>query len=236
MKEKIRNIHFIGIGGIGVSGLAEYFLKTGYIVSGSDLIESDITNRLKKLGAKIYTGHRENNLKDNINTVVYTSAVKGDNPEMIRAGKLGIRLLRRAEMLGEIVNDKYLIAVSGTHGKTTTTAMIGKLLVDAGLDPLIFAGGNAALFEGGSSRFGKGSYAVVEADEYDRSFLTLKADIAVITNTDEDHLDIYKNLDDIKDTFQQFTEQSKEGGHVIYCGDDKNTNDFIGSVNREKIS
>jgi UDP-N-acetylmuramate--alanine ligase len=234
---KKKNIHFIGIGGIGVSGLAEYFLKNGYNVSGSDLMESAIAKRLSKLGATIHTGsHKESNVHVSVNTVVYTSAVRLDNPEMVKAGKLGIRLVRRAEMLGEIVNDKYLIAVSGTHGKTTTTAMIAKLLIDEGLDPLVFSGGNAALFEGGSSRFGKGNYAVVEADEYDRSFLTLTPDVAVITNIDEDHLDIYKNLDDIKNTFKQFAEKSKQGAHVVYCGDDENTNSFIGSVNKNKIS
>ncbi|MCI0448715.1 MAG: UDP-N-acetylmuramate--L-alanine ligase [Chlorobi bacterium] len=236
MKTEVKNIHFIGIGGVGVSGLAEYFLKNDCKVSGSDLIESDITKRLALLGAKIHIGHKESNISQNTDTVVFTSAAKIDNPEMVKAAKLGIRLVRRAEMLGEIVNDKFLIAVSGTHGKTTTTAMIGKLLVDAGLDPLAFVRGSAALFEGGSSRFGKGRYAVVEADEYDRSFLTLKPDIAVITNIDEDHLDVYKGIVDIKNTFNQFVGQSKEGGYIVYCGDDSNTKSFIGSVSRNKIS
>lgn len=219
-----------------MSGLAEYFLLNGYHVSGSDMTETHITQRLEELGAKIFYGHSAINITPGIDTVVYTSAVKADNPEMIKAGELGIRTVRRAEMLGEIVNDKYLIAVSGTHGKTTTTAMIGKLLVDAGLDPLIFVGGNVKLFDGGASRFGKGKYAVVEADEYDRSFLALRPDIAVITNIDEDHLDIYKDLDDIKDTFRQFCERTKYGSYIIYCGDDNNIKSFINTVNREKIS
>lgn len=230
------NIYFIGIGGIGMSGLAEYYLRNGYNVSGSDMTETHITQRLAALGAKIYYGHSAINITPQIDTVVYTSAVKPDNPEMIKAEELGIRKVRRAEMLGEIVNDKYLIAVSGTHGKTTTTAMIGKLLVDAGLDPLIFVGGNVQLFDGGASRFGEGKYAVVEADEYDRSFLALRPDIAIVTNIDADHLDIYKDLDDIKETFRQFCDRSKYGAYMIYCGDDENIKSFMNTINREKIS
>ncbi len=230
------NIYFIGIGGIGMSGLAEYYLRNGYSVSGSDMTETHITSRLISLGARIFYGHNAINITDEIDTVVFTSAVKDDNPEMIKAEELGIRRVRRAEMLGEIVNDKYLIAVSGTHGKTTTTAMIGKLLVDAGLDPLIFVGGNVQLFDGGASRFGSGKFAVVEADEYDRSFLALRPDIAVVTNIDADHLDIYKDLDDIKDTFRQFCDRSKYGAYMIYCGDDENIKSFMNSINREKIS
>ncbi len=229
-------IFFIGIGGIGMSGLAEYFLRNGYDVAGSDMTETHITKRLAELGAVIHTGHSANNITGDISTVVYTSAVKDDNPEMIRTEELGIRKIRRAEMLGEIVNDKYLIAVSGTHGKTTTTAMIGKLLVDAGLDPLIFVGGNVQLFDGGASRFGSGKYAVVEADEYDRSFLALRPNVAVVTNIDADHLDIYKDLDDIKETFRQFCDRSKYGAYMIYCGDDENIRSFMNSINREKIS
>lgn len=232
-KEKI---FFIGIGGIGMSGLAEYFLRNGYDVSGSDMIETHITKRLVELGAKIYSGHSANNITPDISMVVYTSAVKTDNPEMIRAEELGLKKIRRAEMLGEIVNDKYLIAISGTHGKTTTTAMIGKLLVDAGLDPLIFVGGNVQLFDGGASRFGSGKYAVVEADEYDRSFLALRPNVAIVTNIDADHLDIYKDLDDIKETFRQFCDRSKYGSYMIYCGDDENIKSFMNSINREKIS
>ncbi len=230
------NIYFIGIGGIGMSGLAEYYLRNGYNVSGSDMTETHITQRLAGLGAEIYYGHSAKNITQEIDTVVYTSAVKPDNPEMIKAEELGIRKVRRAEMLGEIVNDKYLIAVSGTHGKTTTTAMIGKLLVDAGLDPLIFVGGNVQLFDGGASRFGEGKYAVVEADEYDRSFLALRPNIAVVTNIDADHLDIYKDIEDIKETFRQFCDRSKYGAYMIYCGDDENIKSFMNTINREKIS
>lgn len=231
-----KQIYFIGIGGIGMSGLAEYYLRNGYRVSGSDMTESQITQRLESLGAKIFYTHSSSNISADLDTVVFSSAVKINNPEMIRANEFGLRLVRRAELLGEIVNDKYLIAVSGTHGKTTTTAMIGKLLVDAGLDPLIFVGGNVKLFDGGAYRFGNGKYAVVEADEYDRSFLALRPDITVVTNIDSDHLDIYKDLEDIINTFRQFCDRSKYGAYMIYCGDDDNIKSFMNSINREKIS
>lgn len=231
-----KQIHFIGIGGIGVSGLAEYFLRSGYKVSGSDMTASHITNRLKSLGAEIFIGHSAENIKGTLDGVVYSSAVKSDNPEMIKANELNIRTVRRAEMLGEIVNDKFLIAVSGTHGKTTTTAMIAKVLIDAGCDPLVFVGGNVELFEGGSSRIGRGSYAVVEADEYDRSFLTLTPDVTVVTSIDEDHLDIYKDLQDIKNTFAEFCGNSKPGSKIVYFGDDKNVKSTLQKLDREKIS
>jgi UDP-N-acetylmuramate--alanine ligase len=231
-----KHIHFIGIGGIGMSGLAEYYLKNGYDVSGSDITDSHIIHRLVNLGAKINIGHSKDNINSFINIVVYTSAVHKDNPELERAEELHLRTIRRAELLGEIVNDKYLIAVSGTHGKTTTTAMIGKVLIDSGLDPLVFVGGNVSFFEGGAARIGKGKYAVVEADEYDRSFLALKPDIAVITNIDSDHLDVYKDLNDIKETFKQFCDNSKPGSKIIYCGDDRNIRSIIPSITRDKIS
>ncbi|MGH2574144.1 MAG: UDP-N-acetylmuramate--L-alanine ligase [Ignavibacteria bacterium] len=229
-------IYFVGIGGIGMSGLAEYFLKTGSEVSGSDIEQSHITHRLEELGAHFYLGHSENHIDDSVDLVVYSSAIDKDNPEINKAYELNIKSIKRAELLGQIVNDKFLIAVSGTHGKTTTTAMLGKLLIDSGFDPLIFVGGNVSLFKGAASRFGKGNFAVVEADEYDRSFLTLKPDIAVITSIDEDHLDIYKDIEDIKNAFKQFCNNSKQNGKVVYCGDDKNISDFISSVNRENFS
>ncbi|MCX7878542.1 MAG: UDP-N-acetylmuramate--L-alanine ligase [Ignavibacteria bacterium] len=227
----------MGIGGAGMSGLAEYFLELGVNVSGSDASESHITKSLEKAGAVINIGHREENLPYDAEVVVYTSALKNDyNPELEKAKKLGIRTFKRAEMLGEIVNNKFLIAISGTHGKTTTTAMTGKLLEDAGLDPIVFVGGNVSLFGGRSSRFGKGNFAVVEADEYDRSFLTLKPNLIVITNIEEDHLDIYGNLQNIKESFKKFCYQSKPDARLIFYGDDSNINSVIDSVTREKIS
>ena len=219
-----------------MSGLAEYFLSRGSKVSGSDLTESPVTDKMKQSGIKIYTGHFEKNINPDLDLVIYTSAVKDDNPELVEAKKLGIKAIKRAKMLGAVVNDKFLIAVAGTHGKTTTTAMIAKLLTDAGLDPLVFVGGNVDLFGGSAARIGKGNYAVVEADEYDRSFLTLEPDIAVITNIDEDHLDIYKDLNDIKNTFKSFISGSKHNSKVVYCGDDINTLDVVQSLAVENIS
>jgi UDP-N-acetylmuramate--alanine ligase len=234
--DKIKKVHFIGIGGIGMSGLAEYFLKEGHRVTGSDLQASDVTKRLEKSGAAVFEGHSAGNVNTDVDLVVYTSAVREDNPELIKALELKIRTLKRAEILAEIVNSKYLIAVSGTHGKTTTTAMIAKLLIDSGYDPLAFVGGNVRFFEGGTSRLGRGKVAVVEADEYDRSFLTLKPDIVVITNIDEDHLDIYKNLDEIKAAFKQFLRNSKDEAKIVYCGDDRNIENVIESIDCKKIS
>lgn len=231
-----KRIHFTGIGGIGMSGLAEYFLRKGFKVSGSDLTPSHITERLKNLGAEIFTGHSKENVKSIIDKVVYTSAVHGDNPEIQRAKELNIKTIRRADLLAEVVNDKFLIAVSGTHGKTTTTAMIAKVLADAGLDPLVFVGGNVRFFDGGSSRMGEGRIAVVEADEYDRSFLALKPDIAVVTSIDEDHLDIYKDLNEIKKAFEEFCSKSKRDSKVIYFGDDENVVSVVSNLTLEKIS
>lgn len=231
-----KRIHFVGIGGVGMSGLAEYYLKKGYKISGSDITPSHITARLEKLGAEIFTGHSKDNVKNIVDKVVYTSAVHSGNPEIQRAKELNIKTVRRAELLGEVVNDRFLIAVSGTHGKTTTTAMIAKVLSDAGLDPLVFVGGNVQLFEGATARTGEGDCAVVEADEYDRSFLTLKPDITVVTSIDEDHLDIYKNIDEIKKTFNEFCNKPKKGSKVIYFGDDENVVSALSNLNKEKIS
>jgi len=233
---KNKKLHFTGIGGIGMCGLAEYFLRQGYKVSGSDITASFITKRLEELGAEIFIGHSENNINSEVGFIIYTSAVKKDNPEIKKAEELCIKFLKRAEVLGEVVNDKFLIAVAGTHGKTSTTAMIGKLLLDAGLDPTIFVGGNVSVLGGAASRIGNSGFAVVEADEYDRSFLTLKPDIAVILNIDADHLDIYKDLDDIKNTFKEFCELSKDNASVVYCGDDNNVRSFINNIKRNKIS
>jgi UDP-N-acetylmuramate--alanine ligase len=229
-------VHFIGIGGIGMSGLAEYYVKKGHSVKGSDLVPSNITKRLEDLGAEIFKGHSAAYVDRSIDLVVFTSAVGKDNPELLEANRLGIKAVKRAELLGEIVNDKFLIAVSGTHGKTTTSAMIAKLLIEAGLDPLVFVGGNVPDFEGGASRYGEGKYAVVEADEYDRSFLHLKSDIIVITNIDEDHLDIYQNIADISSNFKLFCENSKENSRIVYCGDSANVAAMVEHVARKRYS
>lgn len=222
-----KKIHLIGIGGIGMSGIAEYLVKNGYEVSGSDSSLSEITDRLEKMNVKIYQGHDEKNILEDTDLVVYSAAIKEDNPELARARRLNINAIKRAKMLGEIVNDKFLIAVSGTHGKTSTTAMIAKILIDCDYDPTVFVGGTIDFLEDGNSRIGKSKYAVVEADEYDRSFLTLKPDIVVMTNIDLDHTDIYKSQDDLKYTFYEFLKNGKPNLKVIGFGDDNDIKDVM---------
>jgi UDP-N-acetylmuramate--alanine ligase len=225
--DNVRKVHLIGVGGIGMSGIAEFLIRKGYIVSGSDLFPSQITERLKKLGVNVFVGHNAENIQNNVDLVVYSSAVKENNCEFTKANDSGIKMVKRAVILGELVNDLFLISVSGTHGKTSTTAMIAKVLIDNNLDPTVFAGGNIDFLDNGTSRIGAGKYAVVEADEYDRSFLTLKSDVAVITNIELDHTDIYKTLSDLKNSFQQFINNSKPGYKIVACGDDENILDVI---------
>lgn len=218
----VKKVHLIGIGGIGMSGIAEYLIKKNYKVTGSDMTISPITRRLKNMGVEIFEGHVENNLPDDAELVIYTAALSDDNPELLKAQRLNKKLVKRAEALGQIVNNKFVIAVSGTHGKTTTTAMIAKILIDNKVDPTVFVGGILEFLDGGSSRIGKSDIAVVEADEYDRSFHKLNADIAVITNIDADHLDIYKDINEIKESFKKFLLGSKKNVKVIAWGDDNN--------------
>jgi UDP-N-acetylmuramate--alanine ligase len=219
--EEYRSVHLIGIGGIGMSGIAEYLAGKGVTVSGSDIRESITTRRLERIGVKVILGHAGENIPDDCELVIYTSALDEENAELKRAKAIGTKLIKRAEALGNIVNKQFLIAVSGTHGKTTTTAMIAKVLIDADVDPTVFVGGALDFFEGGSSKIGNGDVAVVEADEYDRSFLRLSPDILVITNIDSDHLDIYRDMNDIIDNFKMFLAKRKKSAKVIACGDDK---------------
>ncbi len=215
-------VHFIGIGGIGMCGLAEYLLVKGYKVTGSDITRTAITDRLAKKGAKIKFGHKAGNIGRDVSLVVYTSAVKSDNPEYISAIERKIKTVKRAFLLGEIVNGKILIAVSGTHGKTSTTSMIAKILIDAKYDPTVFVGGNLDFLDGAAYRIGKSRYAVVEADEYDRSFHTLKPSIAVMNNIELDHTDIYKSEKEIVESFRKFADLVKPNGYFVTNGDDRN--------------
>lgn len=223
----IKKIHLTGIGGIGMSGIAEYLIKKGYEITGSDTSVSSVTRRLENLGIKVFKGHSEENISDECELLIYTAAVFTENAEIKKAKKLNIKTVKRAEALGNIVNDKFVIAVSGTHGKTTTSAMIAKILIDNKFDPTVFVGGNLEFLNGGSSRIGKSDIAVVEADEYDRSFHQLNANIAVITNIESDHLDIYFDIDDIRNSFRKFLEKSKPNSRIIVCGDDSNNLDLI---------
>lgn len=229
----VKKVHLIGIGGIGMSGIAEYLAKKGYEVSGSDMTMTDITRRLEELGVKISEGHTGEYLDKDTDLVVYTAAVHDDNTEFKKASVFGIKKIKRAEMLGHIVNGMFLIAVAGTHGKTTTTSMIAKVLLDNDCDPTIFVGGNVDFLDGASSRIGDGKYAVVEADEYDRSFHRLKPDVAVVTNIEFDHSDIYKDLDDMKKAFGEFCKNLKKDGKIVAYGDDENTREVVDSTGFE---
>lgn len=232
----IKKVYFIGIGGIGMSGIAEYLAVQGIEVSGSDAASSEITDRLKTFGIKIFDEHKAENISSDLDLIIYTAAVKEDNPELKKAKELGIKFIKRAEMLGMIVNAKKLIAVSGAHGKTTTSSMISKVFIDANIDPLIFVGGNLDFLNGSSSRLGKGEYAIVEADEYDRSFLTLHPDIAVINNVEFDHSDVYKDLNDIMDSFKKFISNLKPDGVIVaYSGDENIKNLLIGLGNVKRF-
>jgi len=217
--KKHQNVHFIGIGGIGVSAIARMMILEGKNVSGSDTKDSGITDELSLLGATIFMGQSKENIKENVDLVVYTVAVLGDNPEFISAKERGIKCLSYPEVLGLISKNKKTIAVSGTHGKTTTTAMVARIFIDSGKEPTVVVG--SKLLEGSDnlrSNFvaGEGEYFIVEACEYRRSFLNIHPTIGVITNIDNDHLDYYKDLEDIQSAFRSFAELiSKEG--VLIC-------------------
>lgn len=234
--DRCSRIHLTGIGGIGMSGIAEYLHNMGYKITGSDSAPTNITSRLQNLGIKVFTGHSENNISDNTELLIYTPAIEPDNPEIVKAKRNKIHIIKRAQILGEIVNSLYLISVSGSHGKTTTTALIGKILIDAGLDPVIFAGGTLNYLNGSSSRIGNNNIAVVEADEYDRSFYFLKSDIIVVTNIEMDHSDIYRDINDVCKSFLQFCLKSREKAVLIGCSESENVmNVFENIKDRKKI-
>ncbi len=220
-----KRFHFVGIGGIGMSGLAEILLSMGHWVSGSDRQLSDITEYLAQRGAVIYQGHRAENVQK-VDFLIYSSAIPRNNPEMVRARELGIPCMRRAELLGQIFNRHFGIAVAGTHGKTTTTAMIGHIMLQANLDPTIVVGGRLHNLMT-NARLGKSAYLVAEADEYDRSFLTLFPRLAVLTSLEVDHLDIYKDLEDLKRTFLKFTDQVTFDGAIICCNEAPNLRQIL---------
>jgi UDP-N-acetylmuramate--alanine ligase len=229
-----QRIHLVGIGGIGMSGIAEVLLTLGYSVSGSDLKPSSITERLQNLGATIYEGHKATNA-DGAQVVVTSSAVKPDNPEVIEAHKMKIPVIPRAEMLAELMRLKYGIAVAGAHGKTTTTSMVASVLAAAHLDPTFVVGGRVNQ-AGTTARLGKGEYFVVEADESDRSFLMLAPVVAVVTTIDREHLDQYSSLEDIQGAFIQFVNRVPFYGSAILCIDEPNVQAIIPSVKRPIIT
>ncbi|HZL84001.1 MAG TPA: UDP-N-acetylmuramate--L-alanine ligase [Candidatus Krumholzibacteria bacterium] len=215
---RVKRVHFVGVGGIGMSGIAEVLLNLDFTVSGSDIKESSVTRRLASRGARIAIGHRAQNLED-AQVVVYSSAVRPDNPELVAAREQKLPVIPRAEMLGELMRLKFAIAVAGAHGKTTTTSMVATLLAEAGLDPTIVVGGRV-LALGTHAMLGGGQYLVAEADESDGSFLRLPPTIAIITNIDAEHLDHYKNIEAILDAFVQFANKVPFYGSTIVCLDD----------------
>ncbi|MGB9486432.1 MAG: UDP-N-acetylmuramate--L-alanine ligase [Terriglobia bacterium] len=217
MLGKIRRIHFVGIGGIGMSGIAEVLLNLGFTVSGSDLKATPVTERLAKLGARVFEGHAASNLRD-AQVVVISSAIPPDNLEVQEAQRLQIPVIPRAEMLAELMRLKFCVAVAGAHGKTTVTSMIAVMLTQAGLDPTAVIGGRLDVFAS-SARLGKGELMVVEADESDRSFLYLLPSIAVVTNIDREHLDHYRDLNEIASAFLSFVNKVPFYGAVVACVD-----------------
>ncbi len=214
-------IHFIGIGGIGVSALAKYYLEKGHQVSGSDLVSSEITDALKKRGAKVYIGHKILNLKLP-DLVIYSPAVPENNLELKEAKKLGIECLSYPQALGELTKKHFTIAISGTHGKSTTTAMIGLLLEKAGFDPTVIVGTKLKKFGNSNCRVGKSQYLVIEADEHFASFLNYWPKIIVLPSIEKDHLDFYKNLKNILKTFKKYIEHLPQDGWLVANRDDRN--------------
>lgn len=226
IKDKNKKIHFIGIGGISMSGLAEILMKNGYTVSGSDMKSSHITNKLKEDGAYIYIGHNGDNIKD-VDLVVYTAAIPLDNPEIIKARNLNIPLMDRAEFLGSIMKGhKYNVAVAGTHGKTTATSMIANIILNEDVDPTILIGGELDAI-GGNVLAGHSDYFITEACEYKASFLKFFPYIATITNIDADHLDFYRDIDDIKDTFVKFINLIPKEGYLVANVEDENVETIL---------
>ena len=231
---KIRKIHFIGIGGSGMNGIAEVLINMGYNVTGSDLSETDVTRRLKNLGATIFTGHRAENVLD-AHCVVYSSAVKKDNPEVREALSRQIPIIPRAEMLAELMRMKYGIAGAGPHGKTTTTSMISMILDSAKMDPTIVTGGKLNSL-GANARLGTGDFLVAEADESDGSFLKLSPTIAIVTNIDREHMDHYEDMEDVKASFLNFMNKVPFYGCAVICLDHPAIQSLIPKISRRFIS
>jgi UDP-N-acetylmuramate--alanine ligase len=234
MFAKIQRIHFVGIGGIGMSGIAEVLLNLGYKVSGSDLKSSSVTQRLAGLGAAVFEGHRAENIAG-AEVVVTSSAIATENPEVIEAHKLHIPVIQRAEMLAELMRLKYGIAIAGMHGKTTTTSMVAAVLAAGGLDPTVVVGGRVDAM-GSNARLGKSQYLVAEADESDRSFLKLSPILSVVTNIDREHMDTYRNMRDVKKTFLDFMDRVPFYGMIVACNDDPLLRRLLPVVQRRTVT
>jgi UDP-N-acetylmuramate--alanine ligase len=231
---KIQHIHFVGIGGIGMSGIAEVLLNLGYHISGTDIKETEVTRRLRSLGCEISYGHRRENLKE-ADVVVVSSAIRPNNPEVEAAEERLIPVIPRAEMLAELMRMKIGIAIAGTHGKTTTTSLIATVLAAGGLDPTVVIGGRLNSI-GSNARLGKGDFLVAEADESDGSFLKLMPTIAVVNNIDPEHLDYYKGIDEIKETFLCFLNKIPFFGLAVLCLDHPNIQDLLPRLKKRFVT
>jgi UDP-N-acetylmuramate--alanine ligase len=230
-----QHLHFTGIGGIGMSGIAEVLLNLGYKISGSDLKLSATTERLEKLGAKVYAGHAASNI-EGARALVVTSAVDETNPEIQEARRLQIPVIPRGELLAELMRLKYGIAVAGSHGKTTTTSIIATILNHAGLDPTVVVGGKVGTMGGANARVGHSDFLLVESDESDRSFLKLAPILAIVTNIDREHLDTYSSIDDIRDSFTEFVNKVPFYGAAILCIEDENVQSILPNVRRRTVT
>jgi UDP-N-acetylmuramate--alanine ligase len=231
---RIRRVHFVGIGGSGMSGIAEVLLNLGYEVSGSDVKESEVTTRLRGLGAHVTAAHDAANVEQ-AEVVVASTAIGAGNPELVRAHERGIPVIPRAEMLAELMRIKYSVAIAGAHGKTTTTSMVGEILAHGGLDPTVIVGGRLKAL-GAHARLGQGPFLVAEADESDGSFLFLSPTIAVITNLDEEHLDYYASMDAIREAFATFVNRVPFYGTVILPADEPNAAAIRPKANRRTVT
>ncbi len=230
-----QHVHFTGIGGIGMSGIAEVLLNLGYEISGSDLKLSPITERLARLGATVYEGHQASNVAG-AKALVVTSAADSQNPEIVEARRLGIPVIPRGELLAELMRLKFGVAIAGSHGKTTTTSMAATILAEAGLDPTVVVGGRVGTMGGSNARVGHSDFLVVESDESDGSFLKLSPILAVVTNIDREHVDHYPSLDAIRAAFLEFVNKVPFYGAVILCVDDENVQRILPGVRRRTIT
>lgn len=232
---KPQHVHFVGIGGIGMSGIAEVLLSLGYQVSGSDLRSSPITERLARLGARVLIGHKASNVVG-AKALVVTSALDDNNPEVAEARRLKIPIIPRGEMLAELMRLKFGVAVAGSHGKTTTTSMVAAILNAAGLDPTVVVGGRVGAMGGSNARIGKSQFLVVESDESDGSFLKLAPIIAVVTNIDREHLDHYASIDEIRTAFTDFVNKVPFYGAAVVCMEDTNVQKIFPDIRRRTIT
>ncbi len=232
---KPQQVHFTGIGGIGMSGIAEILLNLGYTITGSDVKLTPVTERLVSLGAKVFEGHTADNVAG-AKALVVTSAVDLENPELLEARRLGIPIIPRGELLAELMRLKYGIAIAGSHGKTTTTSMVATILSNCGKDPTVVVGGRVSTMGGSNARLGHTEYLVVESDESDGSFLKLSPILAVVTNIDREHLDHYHGIEEIRAAFVEFLNKVPFYGEAIICLDDENVQQILPQIKRRTLT